>query len=144
LLSKQENWGSPLRTCKDGFTHSNLSYHTAVSNVQDLFNHLLAMSSLTKQHKMATVGGLPRLPPLSNSLLPHTLFRTQLKSCGQKVRRERLTKGVTCLLRTGGAPGVARIEQQSPSVASSGREARIVGGEYSKLPRGDGGRTATQ
>ena len=22
------------RTCKDGFTHSNLSYHTAVSNVQ--------------------------------------------------------------------------------------------------------------
>ena len=28
---------------------------------------------------MATVGGLPRLPPLSNSLLPHTLFRTQVR-----------------------------------------------------------------
>ena len=45
----------------------------------DIFENICKYTMIYLQHKMATVGGLPRLPPLSNSLLPHTLFRTQVR-----------------------------------------------------------------
>ena len=45
----------------------------------DIYANICKYTMIYLQHKMATVGGLPRLPPLSNSLLPHTLFRAQVR-----------------------------------------------------------------